>query len=263
MAIKFQTTYFCQNKIAHDGDGQPKLLLFDIDGTLINAAGVGSRALKKAMRRLFDVDESFFHVKMDGLIDNQIIRIMLEQAGVISPTQTPADAQKYDSIVPSVFRAYLEILHDEIHAPAHKENASILPGVLPMLNRLDQQENIYLALLSGNIRRGAQLKLAPFDLNRYFLFGAFGEEGKTREELVAVAIYRAMQIIGILFRQSDIYIIGDSVRDVQCARPYGIRTISVATGGTRSAELEKEMPDLLLQDLTDIETFTNFVLFDR
>ena len=212
------------------------LVLFDIDGTLVRRAGPHHReALVKGIRRVTGLDTTTEGIPVQGMLDPDILTIMLRRAGV------PRASIRRDlpAIQQAAERHYLRVcpaLHDK-HCP----------GVEPVLQRL-QRRGILLALVTGNLTRIGWRKLQRAGLRDYFRFGAFGEMAHTRAGLARIAIREARRR-GWLERGAPVSLIGDAPADILAARANRIRAISVKTGITPPEELEALAPDYLLRDL--------------
>lgn len=220
-----------------------KLLLFDIDGTILNTGGSGKRAMIQAFEEVFGVADGFHGIHMSGKTDPLILRQALKQAG-LSPDQKKVDAFK---------NRYFELLAVEIKKPnAFKK---LMPGILELIRHLHQAPEVELGLLTGNWRRGAELKLSHFGLFDYFSVGAFGDDSEDRNELLPFALKRFAEKYGAPVSVQNVYVIGDTPRDVQSARPYGAKTVAIATGTYSLEALRAEEPDFLFQDLSNWTTF--------
>ena len=207
-----------------------RLVLFDIDGTLITDGGAARYSYGLALRETYGFEGDLTRYDFSGRTDPQITSMVLRDAGF---TDDEISARS-----PQLWEAYLREL--AIHATPERVRA--LPGVRELLDRLAAMEEITLALLTGNIERGARLKLAPAGLNHYFRFGAFGSDSAHREELPPIAAERASKIDGHRFRGRDVVIIGDSIYDVRCAAPHDSTTIAIASGKTPAEKLRAENP---------------------
>jgi len=205
-------------------------VLFDIDGTLITDNGAARRSYALALRETYGFDGDLTRYDFSGRTDPQITSMVLHDAG-LTDDQIGARA-------PQLWDAYLREL--AIHATA--ERVRVLPGIRDLLDRLVVIDHITLGLLTGNIERGARLKLAPAGLNDYFLFGAFGSDSANREELPPIAVERASKIDGHRFRGREVVIIGDSIYDVRCGAPHDATTIAIASGKTPAEKLQAENP---------------------
>lgn len=218
-----------------------RLVLFDIDGTLITDHGAARDAYASALRTVYGFSNPLSRYDFSGLTDPQITYMVLGDAGF--------GPESIEERIDSLWRHYLARLAEN----ATPDRVRLLPGVAELVERLARRDDILLGLLTGNIERGARLKLAPPDLNRYFPFGAFGSDSPRREELPPVAIARASQRNGHRFSGNDVVIIGDSIFDVRCGAPHGATTIAVASGRTAHDLLELENPTHLFRTLEDTE----------
>ncbi|MHB0971722.1 MAG: haloacid dehalogenase-like hydrolase [Thermoanaerobaculia bacterium] len=218
-----------------------KLVLFDIDGTLITDSGAARDAYASALRAVYGFDQPLSRYDFSGLTDPQITHMVLGDAGVAHAV--------IEERMSALWTHYLARLAEN----ATPDRVRALPGAAELVVRLAAREDILLALLTGNIEPGARLKLAPPDLNRYFPFGAFGSDSPRREELPPVAIERASQRNGHRFSGREIVIIGDSIHDVRCGVPHDATTIAVASGRTPYDLLDAENPTHIFRSLQDAE----------
>jgi len=219
-----------------------KLILFDIDGTLIDSGGAGTRALDFAFKELFSINNAFAKVSMAGKTDIQIVREGLKVHGISSG----------NGDVPKLIASYISHLERQLHNP-HKQ---LKPGIREALDTLNTMNNRYaLGLLTGNIEHGARMKLEPFGLNQYFAFGAFGSDDEDRNKLLPIAVKRFELISGRGLQYKDCIVIGDTPRDSQCAKPYGAMSIGVATGPYSSQALIQAGADSVFETLVDTESF--------
>jgi phosphoglycolate phosphatase-like HAD superfamily hydrolase len=216
-----------------------RLLLFDIDGTLITSGGAGEAALKDAMRSRFGVEEDLAGIILAGATDARIARELLEKHGIaVSPENVAA-----------LLDAYLGHLSDRIG----RHDGKLLPGIVPLLNVLSQREDAVLALLTGNVSRGAEIKLTHYGVWDFFEFGAFADDHHDRNELGKFARARALERHGEEFPPARIYVIGDTPKDIECGRAIGACTVAIATGHYSAAELKDHSPDFLFEDLSDTD----------
>lgn len=222
-----------------------RLLLFDIDGTLIHSGGVGRRAMLATYRELLGSVGAAETIEMAGMTDPLIARASFEGHGY-------SHAQ-IDALLPEIWRRYLAHLERELAAPSTGRGAQPCPGVPQLLERLHEHDSVVLALLTGNVEEAAWLKLRAVGLNHYFTFGAFGNEGPERDKLPAVAIRKAERETGRRFAGRDVVIIGDTPADVACGRHLDVRTIAVATGPYDQGALRACGADVVLPDLADTD----------
>lgn len=221
-----------------NGDDK-RLLLWDIDATLLTTSGAGEKSLKRAIARRYGVDDDLRDIEIAGRTDVFIARSILQKYGV----ETTA------ANVANFLDEYIEGLRELLP----QVTGRVLLGVREILDRLRPNENRVLALLTGNLRRGAQLKLEHYGLWDYFEFGAFADDHHDRNELGAFARRRAEEKHGHEFASAQIDVIGDTGHDIACGKIFGARTIAVATGSWRREQLEAQQPDFVFDDLSDVE----------
>jgi phosphoglycolate phosphatase-like HAD superfamily hydrolase len=217
-----------------------KLVLFDVDGTLLSARGAGRRALEQALVEVFGtagpIDDYDFH----GSTDLQIVRDLLTLGGVPAVTIAAGEARLFDR--------YAARLAAEVGAGA---GVILHRGVARLVETLAGLDRCLVGLLTGNVESGARIKLTPTGLWPRFRVGAYGSDAEDRRRLPAVAAARAEALAGRRFRGDDLVIIGDTPRDIDCARAFGAAVIAVATGRHSLADLEAHAPDHLFADLGD------------
>ena len=215
-----------------------KLLLFDIDQTLVNTGGAGLRALDRACQKLFRIDHAMEGVSPHGKTDPAIVREILR---VRLGSSTPSDGE-----IKSVLEAYVTYLEDEVRlSPAYR----VLPGIIPLLNDLVARKDAVLGLATGNIENGGRIKLRRGDLNRYFDFGGFGSDSEDRTELVRRAAQKAADRNGAAFAPENIFVIGDTPLDVDAGMRAGFKTVGVATGSYSVEKLLAAGATLAVPDL--------------
>ena len=220
-----------------------RLVLFDIDGTLLKADGAGARALTDALMEVFGRMGPVGGYSMGGRTDPQIVRELMTAVGM------PVD--EIEARLDEVWRVYLR----NLRAQLARSRVRALPGVPPLLDRVEAQgSSTVLGLLTGNVEEGARLKVdaAGLGFDR-FRVGAYGSDHWQRPELPAVAARRARQATGIGFEGKEIVIIGDTPFDISCGAHLGVRTIAVATGSHSAEDLAACGPDHVFPDLTDAD----------
>jgi phosphoglycolate phosphatase-like HAD superfamily hydrolase len=217
-----------------------KLVLFDIDGTLITDGGAARAAYGAALEATYGYRGDLRRYDFSGRTDPQITHMVLRDAG-LSP-------REIDARMNALWTVYLE--HLAANVPGR---VRAFPGVAELLDALAADDRVTLALLTGNIEPGARLKLAGADLNRYFPFGAFGSDSVKREELPPIAVTRAAAATGIDFRDRDVVIVGDSIYDVRCGVPHDATTIAIASGKTPAALLRAENPHHFFESAEELD----------
>ena len=195
------------------------LVLFDIDGTLIQTGRAGVRGMNRAFGDLFGAPDALEGVPVAGRTDRAIVSEVLGRIG------EPAATSTITRVRDEYCRRLPEALADPASLPM-----GVLPGVTEMLDQLESRDDVVTALLTGNFIAGAEIKLGHFDLWKRFAFGAFGDDHTERRALVPVAVAEAIRQGHTTFAPDRIIVIGDTPLDVDCAHAYGARAIAVATG---------------------------------
>ncbi len=214
------------------------LLLWDIDGTLIDSGGGGDRALRAALEREFGIVDSLAWLELAGRTDVWIARQMLEHF----------NEETSDRNIRRLLDAYLSEVGGQMANP----RARVLPGVRDILEAAQAHGDVAQGLLTGNLERGARIKLAHFDLWKYFPFGAFADDSATRNELGPHAIRRAAEHHRIPFLPDRVFVIGDTPHDIACGKAIRARTVAVATGRYDLPALQSHAPDAAFADLSDL-----------
>ncbi len=217
-------------------DGRTKLLLFDVDGTMLRSHGGALRAMTTAARRWFGPDFSLEAVDRNGQLDPDILRMALELNGVRASAEQLAAFRE----------TYLEALRGEVGA------TRILPGVADLLTRLRAADDVLLGLVTGNYAEAARIKIEAVGIDpAWFVANGFGEQAPTRAELVGLAMEAADVLASRPIRAHDVIVIGDTPRDVEAARANGCRCLGVATGNYTWEVLVAAEADVVLADLTE------------
>jgi phosphoglycolate phosphatase-like HAD superfamily hydrolase len=230
------------------GGAGRRLVLFDVDGTLLTARQVFKAALAEALNATFGTAGPFDGFSFSGRTDPEIVRGLMHRAGlddtVIDARMTEALARYQAALLPRLLPGAIEAK----------------PGIPRLVEHLARDERATLGLLTGNLEGCARAKLEPLGLNPYFPFGAYGSDHEDRAALPQIAVERAWQATGRRFAAKAIVIVGDSIHDVRCGRHMGVRAVAVTSGSTSREELLAERPDALLDSLADIEAATGAIL---
>lgn len=221
-------------------------MLWDVDGTLLRTSGVAQRAFDVAAEHVLGHPPGNHEVRMSGKTDPLIALEILMFAGL---AENEAHAR-----LPDVVRRLEAELAEAKHLV--REQGRVLPGVEAVLTGLDGDPAVVQSVLTGNTAANAAVKLEAFGLDRWLDLevGAFGSDHADREELVPIALQRVRDLRGRSLRPDDVWVVGDTPRDLACARAGGARCLLVATGNFTVDQLEQEAPDEVLADLTDTET---------
>ncbi len=221
------------------------LLLWDIDGTLIDSGGAGERALKVALSKEFGIADDLSWLDYFGRTDVWIARTILHHHGVVT------DSTAIDRFL----QGYLSAVGAEMNNP----RARTLPGISEILTKIASSQEAAQGLLTGNLQRGAQIKLGHFDLWRYFAFGAFADDAELRNDLGPHAVRRANDHHRWTFDAENVWVIGDTPHDIECGKAIGARTLGVATGRHSAAILASHQPTAVLESLADVSGFFELV----
>lgn len=218
-----------------------RLILFDIDCTLVDTGGAGMAALREAAAILLAGGREVPALDLAGSTDSGIVRQLHAHFGVECDGNAEA----------AFYAAYLERLERNLLVP--DSDGRVLPGVVDLLERLVADKRFVVGLLTGNIAAGATLKTRRFALDRFFGFGAFGDDHHDRNRLGPVALGRAEALHGRRFEPARAVVVGDTPKDVWCGRAFGARTVAVATGRFDREALAAEDPDVVLDDLSQVD----------
>lgn len=221
-----------------------KILLFDIDGTLVRAGGAGRKALNRAAHVLYGKRNACSELSLAGHTDLWNFKSAHKAATGRKPTAAGLDRlhQEYLRHLPYYVRS------------AIRKNAYVLPrGIKSLLKRLSGERDVLLGLGTGNMERGARIKLEPSGFNAYFLFGGYGSDGFHRAGILKKAVRRARGFTREPVVPSDVYVIGDTPLDVAAGKKAGFRTVGVGTGFASWESLVQSRPDHLARDFRGIE----------
>ena len=219
-----------------------RLVLFDLDGTLLWTDGAGRRAIHRALVEVMGTPGPIDGFRFDGRTDGEIVMRLAEGAGIAHT----------EALVDAVLTRYLACLEDELARPAQR--TTVYPGVGALLDAIGARADGVLGLLTGNVRPGARLKLASggLDIAR-FRVGAYGSDSAHRPDLPAVAQRRAREELGLDLRGHEIVVVGDTPADVTCGRGVGARAIGVATGAYTVGELMEAGAYAAFEDLSNTD----------
>ena len=216
-----------------------RLVLFDIDGTLIQTGGAGVRAFGRTFAMEFGLPGAAERLRFAGRTDSGLVREFLTLHGV------PA--------TPENFRRFCDAYVHWLAHHLHELPGGVCPGVGEWLAQLAAlPEPPLLGLLTGNIRLGAQLKLRHYGLWEPFRTGGFGDDHEDRNEIARIAKARGSRWLGRELRGEEVLVIGDTPLDIACGRAIGARCLAVATGGAKLDELQTHQPDWAVADLTQL-----------
>lgn len=226
-----------------------RLILFDVDGTLLSAGGAGRRALSRALSAVYGLTGPIEAYDFRGKTDPRIVFDLMTAAGI--------PLERIALHLGRCFDVYIEELKAEIQDGGRVE---IMRGVHELVSRLSDDDGVVLGLLTGNIEAGARIKLEPTGLLPRFRLGAYGSDHADRTKLPEIAARKAAEILGHTPRAEQVVVVGDTPLDVECARAFGARAVAVATGWHRMEELAAHRPDALLSSLEDVDSVMAILL---
>lgn len=212
--------------------------LFDVDGTLLLTEGAGRRAIAAALTERFGIEDDLAHIPMAGRTDPLIVNDALRHHGLAL-----AEAGEERE---ALWRAIVGHMERLMTPPP----GGLLPGVREVVDAVGREPGWVRALLTGNVREMARLKLSAFGIYEHFAFGAFGDEAPDRNALARVAVARAKERCGV--PPERCVVVGDTEHDIRCARAAGAWVVAVATGSLTRDALAAHAPDLVLDDLADV-----------
>lgn len=213
------------------------LYLFDIDGTLVDTGGAGMAALKQATSEVFG-DEGP-ELDLAGATDRGIVAGIHRHYGMEFSDEG--------------FEKYLAVYHERLaeNLALGRFAGRVIEGVMPMLEHLAANSGATLGLLTGNTAQGARIKVSHFGLADYFAFGAYGCDHADRNKLGPIALQRAEAHAGKSFSAGETWIIGDTPKDIACAKAIGARCLAVATGSFTIDQLKSHSADLVVATLDE------------
>ena len=224
-----------------------RLILFDIDGT-IAVGGPAKEAFCVAMEETFGTAGATETTSFAGKTDPQIARELLAGRGFVD--------RKIDAGLPKLWETYLGELERRIVA----DPMTILPGVRELVEALEKEIDVALGLVTGNIARGAALKLGSVGLDGRFGVGGYGSDHEERRYLPSIALDRALETWGVEFPGERVFVLGDTPRDVECGKQNGTRTVAVATGHFDEQQLQATGADVVFGDFSDTPAVLGILL---
>ncbi len=227
-----------------------RVILFDIDGTLLHSGGAGKRGMTQAFAEVFGAPDGLANIQLGGKTDPQILEIALANHNVTT------DRNGKDKFK----ERYFELL--EVLIEQDLPGKGLYPGVEEVLSRLGDADDLKLGLLTGNWQRGAQLKLGHFDLRKYFGFGAFGDDAFDRDELLPFALDRCRRDGELEPLADQTIVVGDTPSDVRCAQVHGAKALAVATGHFSFDELKASGANWIFEDLCDVDEVVSILSAD-
>ena len=225
-----------------------RLVLFDVDGTLLSSGRRGLDAFSEALRRTFGTDGDVASYRFEGKLDPVIVDDLMRGAGI--PAEVVAERR------PAAIALYLDLLEEALTA----EPPALKPGAAEVVARVASSPSALPALLTGNVRRGARIKLSAAGLWDRFRSGVFGDEAARRVDLGPIALARALELTGRAFAPAETVVVGDARADVECGRAIGARVVAVATGRTSADELRAAGADVVFPSFADVASACEAIL---
>ncbi len=221
-----------------------RLVLFDIDGTLLWPDGAGKASMRLALEQVYGTAGPIETYKFAGCTDRLTVGTLLREAGL--PPEQIWD--RFDQLGPAMESALHMLLQEKRH------HIRPCPGALELVDALADHKNVLVGLVTGNLRPTAAVKLsaAGFD-PALFRVGAYGDEAEARDDLPPRAVERARQLTGVSFKGKQVVIIGDTPDDMHCGRSIGARNIAVMTGWVERPAMEALHPDTIFDDLSNTQ----------
>ena len=211
-------------------------ILFDIDGTLIRTQGAGSGAMGQAVTQHYGKTD-IPHIRVHGCTDRGIVNELFTKL------ELDLDADRSDFMA-----TYCDFLEAKLVA----DGGEVLPGVIELLDTLQQRSDVALGILTGNAKRPAEIKLKHFGLEQYFRFGSYGDDFSDRNDVAADAVTVARKALGDDFDEAKVWLLGDTINDIRCARSVNAKVVAVETGGDNKTVLAEASPDFLFSDLSNV-----------
>ena len=217
-----------------------RLILFDVDQTLISTRGGDRKALNIAFKELYGIENAFERISFGGRMDLSIMAEVYSHWGV------EEDGQGLGDFKARYFQLLEEVLVDW-------ESGIVCPGTPALLRALESEAGVQMGLATGNFRESAFIKLRKYGLDGFFVAGGFGGDHPERPDVVADAIAKCQALSGNVYEREEIFVIGDSISDVEAGRANEVNSVAVATGHYDSETLRALAPTFVFEDLSDTE----------
>jgi phosphoglycolate phosphatase-like HAD superfamily hydrolase len=228
--------------------GTKRLVLFDVDGTLLSAGAAARTTFASALQDVYGTSGDVEGYAFEGRLDPLIVTDLMRAAGVP------------EARIAALRAAALALYLDRLDAVLREHAPVLKPGVMALLDALENVPGLVCALLTGNLERGARLKLSSAGIWHRFAFGVWGDDASCREELGLVALERAQPATGLVFAGTECVVVGDSRHDVACGLAFGARAVAVATGRTALPVLRAAGAHAVLADLSDTQQALEAIL---
>ncbi len=226
---------------------EANLLIFDLDGTIIDVFGCGRKAIRTTMRKMFGVKRAGENLDFPSSTDYVILSKISKQFDL---------KEAFFERINEFQSIYAEELKNEIK---RSRTAKLLPGFPELLRHLNLDPRWYLSLATGNMKAGAITKLRYFGLEEYFPTVGFGDNARNKKEVIELGLKDARKFFKNDFKKGKIFVIGDTILDIEAAKKLGLNSIAVATGFEEKEKLTQAQPDWLFDDLSCIDTFLKVI----
>ncbi len=233
----------------HAGTDKPLVVLFDVDGTLVLTGGAGRKAMRRAFAEVHGDASVLERMDFRGMTDQGILHEACVGSG-IEPTE---------GAVGDVLERYLVLLEEELE---RSTGYSVMPGVMDLVTALERRPGAALGLGTGNVRRGAEIKLRPCGLDARLAFGGFGCDAKDRAELLRMGFLRGAERLGVAADECVRVVVGDTPLDVRAAHAVSAACIAVGTGGHALDALRAEGATVVVEDLRDDRAYAHVLGLD-
>ena len=220
-----------------------KLLLFDIDGTLLLTGGAGKIAFEQAFEELFEIPDAWGDLDPHGKTDPAIFDEVAQRK--LGRLLTEGESELLMELYEEIFEVLI------LRSPRFE----LMPGVVEILEHLTKAPDIFLALATGNFEGAGHMKLKRGNVDHYFHTGGFGNDAKERDKIVLAAVAYSEELAKQHFEKDQIFVIGDTEYDIAAAKKAGVRSIAVLTNGRTHQSFKNDPPDHILKDLADIPAF--------
>lgn len=228
-----------------------KLLLFDIDGTLLKTGSAGDISIRTVVSEIFKQEINLSDIAFAGRTDRLII------ADIVNKYQKSQNELELNEAIDLILTKYLRTFKQQLSI---NNTIKLLAGVETLLEKLNEIDTFHLGIVTGNVRLGAKLKLNGAGIADYFTQGAFGDDFRNRNLLPPLAVRRSAQQYEVTYQPQNIWVIGDTIYDIQCGKVNNYKTLAVETGGNTREELEKNKPDFILKSLENTEDVISIFL---
>lgn len=227
-----------------------KLVLFDIDGTLVKAGHSGSRALDFAIKKMTGIDKVCSLIDLNGTPD----KVNFEEAYRAAVGNLPSDVQMRE-----ITETYLARLPQEVEWSVENGKYELIAGIEKFLGEISKKSKVLLGLGTGNIEKGAFIKLAPSGLGKYFPYGGYGEDSRDRSQMLKKGVQRGCMLAGVPLSEAEVYIVGDTHKDVLAAKTAGYHSAVVIDGFGDIKKIDEACPEFRQNNFEYIQPWLDWL----